>query len=422
MTSFTTTNTSEHAVKETLGKFDRERESRFPSLASLSTLNTTSYANDHNLDIKENEKYMMLYRRWNNKDNSVFQYCDGMILDKATQQVVCCGLNKMAEVTGHNKPRHIEQLKNHPFFLGTKFDQLKQSSLHDGTLIRLFYHGGEWHKSTNRAIDASKASWGNIESFGTLFDEVANSLEFDYERLNKEYCYMIVVQHPQNRIVQPVETQALVHIGTFDLKRNVEVDDDIGIPKHNIYNFATLDELINNLAQQDWKTPGFLLVNSRNERLRVENPKYVAVKQLKGMVKDETQKWKVCEGIDPLMVRLVYLMRDHKDAEYLRYFPEHTHLVHKLHDDLNKLRDDIWETYEERYILKNFGYHQEPRLYHFIRTMHMIYRDSREPITMGIVEQNLRAMAPLDTLMHALKYIDYKFTKEEFQQKFSRRL
>ena len=93
-------------------------------------------------------------------------------------------------------------------------------------------------------------------------------------------------------------------------------------------------------------------------------------------------------------------------------------LVYKLYDDLNKLRDEIWEVYEERYILKNFSFTQDSRIYHFIRTIHSIYRESREPITLGIIEQNIKAVAPLDTLMHALRYIDYKLTKEEFQEKF----
>jgi hypothetical protein len=410
MTSFdfTTTNTTEETKK---------------NLSSLTNgeVDASNYAEENNLDVKENERYMMLYRRWNNKDNSVFQYCDGLILDKETQQVVCCGLNKMAEVSGYNKPRAIEQLKQHPFFNNVKFNDLMQYSLHDGTLIRLFYHDGEWCKSTNRTIDAYQASWDQIESFGNLFDEVACSMNFSYDKLNKDYCYMIVVQHPNNRIVQPVEQASLIHIGTFNIKENLEVSDDIGLPKHQSFNFDTLESMVGHLSEQDWTFPGFLLINSRNERLRIENPKYVAVKQLKGMVKKETQKWRVCDGVNPLMVRLVYLMRDHKDSEYIRYFPEHAHLVHQLHDDLNTLRDEIWEVYEERYILKNFSYHQEPRLYHFIRTMHSIYRESREPITLGIVEQNIKAVAPLDTLMHALKYIDYKLTKEEFQEKFSRK-
>ncbi len=383
--------------------------------------NPSNYAEENNLDVKENERYMMLYRRWNNKDNAVFQYCDGLILDKETQQVVCCGLNKMAEVSGINKPREIEKLKKHSFFVDMKFEDLKQYSLHDGTLIRLFFHGGEWRKSTNRAIDAYSAAWDKIESFGDLFDEVAAELNFSYDKLNKEYCYLVVVQHPKNRIVQPVDKQSLVHIGTFSVKDNTEImGDDIGLPKHTSFRFSSLEEMLSFLSQQDWTFPGFLLINERNERLRIENPKYVAVKQLKGVVKKETQKWRVCDGINPLMVRIIYLMRDHKDVEYLRYFPEHTELVYKLHDDLNNLRDEIWNVYEERYILKNFAFEQDPRLYHFLRTMHSIYRDSREPITLGIIEQNIKAVAPLDTLMHALNYIDYKLTKEEFQEKFQR--
>ncbi len=385
---------------------------------NLNFTNASNYAEENNLDVKENEKYMMLYRRWNNKENTIFQYCDGLILDKENQQVVCYGLNKMAEVVGYNNQRCINQLKNHQFFQNVDFNNLKQYSLHDGTLIRLFYHNGEWRKSTNRAIDAYQASWGTIDSFGNLFDEVALIMNFDYDKLNKDHCYMIVVQHPKNRIVQPVSKLSLVHIGTFNIKENTEVyDDNIGIPKHQEYNYTYLEDMISYISQQDWTFPGFLLINGRNERLRIENPKYVAVKQLKGLVKKETLKWRVSSGIDPLMIRLIYLMRDHKDAEYLRYFPEHAELVYKMHDDMNNLRDNIWEIYEERYILKNFGFRQDPKLHHFIRTMHMIYRNSREPITIGIVEQNLKAVAPLDTLMYALGYIEYKLTKEEFQGK-----
>ena len=374
------------------------------------------YAKVNNLDVKDNEQYMMLYRRWNNRDNSAFRYCDGVILDKETQQVVCPGLNKMAEMCGANRQRNIKVLEDHQFFQDVSFDMLKQYSLHDGTLIRLFHHNGQWRKATNRAIDAYQASWGNVSSFGKLFDEVAEETNLDYDKLNKDYCYMIIVQHPNNRIIQPVEKSALIHIGTIDIKTNQEIEHDIGLANNNKFNFQSIQELVQYFDKPEctWTFPGFILVNNRNERIRIENPKYMEVKQLKGILRKETKRWRVREGVDPHMIRMVYLMRDHKDAEYIRYFPENAEFIYKLHDDLNKLRDDIWEVYEQRYILRNFDFPQDQRLSLFIRAVHGIYRNSQEPITIGIVEQNVRAVAPMDTLMHALGYIDYIQTKEEY--------
>lgn len=334
-----------------------------------------------------------------------FKLVDGSIADD--EKIVCPGLHKMAEISV-SADNHAE-ITNHPFFKDQTFNMIDQYTINDGTMIRLFYHNGEWKKSTNRCINADSASWGPVKSFGGLFDDAAKYYNLDYSRLNTEHCYVFVMQHPTNRIVEPVPSfPVLYHVDTMQ-SNGSRINEDIGIQKNNQIHYQTIDEMVQFLLHPDtpWVFQGFLLINSRNERLKLENPKYTRVHTIKGNVITETGAWKLKDHVHSYSFRLFQIIQAEQESEFLQYFDEFVQPMITIKEDIVHLSESVWETYKQRYIFKNTEYPQAPELKTFLNFLHYQYHTTKQAITF---KKCLTAVknCPTNKLMYTLGYTNYK--------------
>jgi hypothetical protein len=336
-----------------------------------------------------------------------FKVVDGSITD-SSGATVCPGLHKMAEFSV--SVDNINDIKNHSFFNEQNFQDIEQYIVSDGTMIRLFYHNGEWRKATNRRIDANNASWGPVKSFGALFDDAAEYNNLDYSKLNIENCYIFVLQHPVNRIVEPVSSFPILHhIDTVHVSSGVRIMEDIGIKKSNEITYQSLNEMAEFLmdAETPWMFQGFLLINSRNERLKLENPKYTHVHNVKGNIITETGAWKMNENVHAYSFRLFQIIRDGHEPEFLKYFPEFVQPMITIKEDMYHLAKLVWETYKQRYIIKNMEFPQSPELKTFLNYLHYQYHTTKESITFDKCMTVVKS-CPTSKLMHTLKYTTYK--------------
>jgi hypothetical protein len=337
-----------------------------------------------------------------------FKIVDGSISDTTTGTIVCPGLHKMAEFSVSSS--NINDIKNHSFFNSQNFQDIEQYTVSDGTMIRLFFHNGKWKKATNRRINADNASWGPVQSFGALFDDAAEYNRLDYSKLNTEHCYIFVLQHPHNRIVEPATSFPILHhIETVHSSSGVRVMDDIGIQKSTSITYQSLDEMIEFLLREDtpWMFQGFLLINSRNERLKLENPKYTHVHNIKGNIITETGSWKMNENVHAYSFRLFQIIREGQESEFLKYFPEFVQPMINIKEDMFHLAQWVWETYKQRYIFKNTEYPQSPELKTFLNYLHYQYHTTKEAITFDKCLVAVKG-CPTSKIMHTLKYTTYK--------------
>jgi len=304
----------------------------------------------------------------------------------------------------------LKTIQNHSFFRETKFSDCHQSILTDGTMIRVFWHDGEWHKATNRCIDANKASWGPVKSFGYLFDETAEYVGLDYSKLNKENSYTFIMKHPVNRIIEPVTSfPMLFHTDTIHTITGKSIIHDISIKNCPQVNYNSIDEMINHLLDPEtpWCFQGFLLTNSRNERLKLENPQYSHVFNIKGNVITETGTWKLRENIDTFSYRLFQIIQSGKESEFIQYFSEHIQTIINIKERMFKLSEHVWETYKQRFIFKNTDYHQDPEIQTFLNFLHYTYHTTHKPITQSKCLESIKK-CPTIKLMKTLDYIEYK--------------
>jgi hypothetical protein len=337
-----------------------------------------------------------------------FKIIDGNITDE-NNHLVCPGNNKMVEfsVSADNQ----ETIRNHPFFANENFNNIKKYTTNDGTMIRLFFHNGIWKKATNRRVNADTASWGPVRSFGYLFDECAEYYSLDYSKLDTECSYSFVMNHPMNRIIEPsMSFPILYHVDTVHVKSGNHLETNIGIQQTFNLTYTNLDEMFKYLLNPDipWMVQGFLLINSRNERLKLENPQYTHVHNLKGNIITETASWKMKENVHSYSFRLFQIIQEStNESEFLYYFPEHVQQVINIKENINSLSVAVWETYKQRYIFKNKEYPQDPKLQTFLNFLHYQYHTNHLPITFDKCMDAVKG-CPTSKLMHTLGFIDYK--------------
>lgn len=344
------------------------------------------------------------------KRNSVangFKIVDGEISD-STGKVVLRGLHKMAEISITQDT--LPELFNHIFFYNEPFNGIRQFVVNDGTMIRLYHTDGEWKMATNRRVDANNASFGTVDSFGRLFTETAEFCGLDYSVLNPANTYTFVMKHPENRIVEPtVNVPMLYHIETICTETGESVTHNIGIKDCIQTHYTDIHEMIAHLMNPEtpWWFQGFMLINSRGERLKMENPHYTNVHKMKGNIVSETKTWRLCEGRSSYSYRLFQIILANREEEFEYYFPEFAQEIFNIKKQIYDFAFGLWETYKHRFIFKNKEYPQAPELKTFLNNLHYQYHTTHEKNTETTCLETVMA-CPITKLMHTLGYIEYK--------------
>ncbi len=347
---------------------------------------------------KETNTFLITHTKKTPLDHFTRQ-CFGIIADMTTLHIISKAFDKMWEITGKHTEEEIHQLiASHEFF---KTDSITTEEAIDGTLIRLFYHNGQWKKATKNCMDAYKAYWNNSKSFGEMFDECAHNHNFNYDNLDISFCYSFVIQHTENRIIVPYNENRLVHLTTLDVINNDEVDYDIGIPKPRVFHFNNIHDIFYSLINAPWTFQGYVLINAEGDRLKIENPNYTYVKDLKG---NNTN----------LRMRILQLLHNRQKYEFLKYFPEHRELVQNVILDIQHLATKIHRTYIQRYVKKNIDYPQPEEYTTFLKKLDWLYHQFRKPTEYKDV-LHVTMDCPTFKLASCLGYIKTKNENEQIE-------
>jgi hypothetical protein len=95
--------------------------------------------------------------------------CNGIILEKNTNKIVCMCQNKFTDIVQHEgQVSQIEDLKRH-------YSKFRMEYCEDGTVIRLYNYNNNWYTATTRCIDATKSYWSSEKTFNDMFWEIFNT-------------------------------------------------------------------------------------------------------------------------------------------------------------------------------------------------------------------------------------------------------
>lgn len=214
----------------------------------------------------------------------------------------------------------------------------------EGTIIRLFYYNGEWQLSTHRRIDGKKSRWAG-PSFGSIFNEVWNPE--NYNLLNKDYVYILLIQHPENRIVCRISKPSVVFVGvfipkysdtpnnqesgviSFSEKDNIEryfldkITDVDFITRLNITSKQELESIVSNLDYND--TTGIIVHTKCQDKIismKFNPPGYSIARDIRGNEPN-------------LRLRFLQLRDDGNEDDLVNLFPEKKLFFDGIINDIN---------------------------------------------------------------------------------------
>ncbi len=294
----------------------------------------------------------------------------------------------------------------------------------EGTMINVFFDPkiGRWEIATKRNVGATNSffrfnsgeKYNNAKTFRTMFLEAAKKNNLVLEKLNQNYCYSFVLQHPENRIVVPFKESQLYLIAIYLInntdKNNIRVHKgDMSVIKETdfagssikfpqSYEFKDYNELIEKYASMNtsYDKLGFILYNKNTgERTKVRNPVYEEVRQLRG-------------NQPKLQFHYLSLRKEGKVGEFLKYYPESKNELSIFRDQIHLFTKTLYENYVSCYIkkekiLKDFT----PQFKGHMFILHQLYknelREQKKFITLNIVIDYVNKLET-SFLMYSLNY------------------
>jgi hypothetical protein len=220
----------------------------------------------------------------------------------------------------------------------------------DGSLIKVWCHGGVWHVSTNHTINAKSAQTNDgKETFLTVFHKAWAHTGKQFSDLNPDCTYMFELVSPQTRVVVPYAETKLYHIATRDNKTLHELHADIGIEKPKEFPLSAIEECIETAKALGKYNEGFVVVDSRWRRVKVKSPAYVAIHHLLNNISSEK--------------RLIDLIISGEDAEVVAYFPEYADMFHAMRERIDQF---IAHNEQELEAIKKANYPTQKELAEYV--------------------------------------------------------
>jgi hypothetical protein len=359
-----------------------------------------------------NQKYKVIVydkQLLNNELISTFGLCRSIIVNSTNQ------------VVSFAPPKSISSelfIQKYPF----KTENIVAQEFVEGTMINVFWDQniglyGDWEIATRNTVGATSCFYkyykNNNFTFRDMFFEAAKENNLNLNLLNRRYCYSFVLQHPNNRIVVPINKPQLYLISIYDIYQSE--DKLFVVPQHidsfKLYNWnsttikfpkkyecSDYSSLINKYSSMN--TPydilGVVLYNNETgERTKIRNPVYEQVRQLRG-------------NQSKLQYQYLCLRKEGKVSSYLKYYPENKSEFSYFRDQIHLFTNTLYNNYLSCYIKKEsplINYPEQFRTHMF--NLHQKYlnelREQKLFVSNTVVIKYVNEMHP-SLLMYCLNY------------------
>ena len=312
---------------------------------------------------------LFCYIKCSINDSDTLKKCRGVVFNG--DKLVMNGFPYTYEYSESDYDEVIKKLQD-------VFDKCSFYDSHEGSLIRMFYHGEKWYISTNRKLDANKSKWSSKESFGFYFK---TSLEYEVsvnERLrdalpegdddilvrfqslldkSKQYMFLLL-NNEQNRIVceSPVNP-TFFHVGTF-IDGVLNMDEDVYIPYPRKHEFSDFNDLFNYIQDVDIKNlQGVIVFAPNNTQYKIFNEEYNDLYKVRG--NEPSIKFRY------LQVRMN--KRYNKLLHYL--YPNFETIFQDYENIIYNIAKNIHKAYFDRFI-KNLYIKVPPEEFNVIKKCH----------------------------------------------------
>ena len=298
----------------------------------------------------------------------------------------------------------------------------------EGTMINMFYsqteRGGAWEIATKSTVGGNVVFYSpknpkdtveirDKDTFRNMFFETCAKIGFKYEELPKEFMYSFVLQHPKNRIVLPITEAKIYIIGLYSI--NNETLDVTSLstagfvekygagvilrPKQLFADNYNVEGFKKEYASMNasYNMMGVVFCNMvTGERMKVRNPTYEMVKNLKGV----DQK---------LQLQYLTLRHGGRVADYLKTYPEYKGDFTIYRNQLHGFTRSLHQNYLDCFVFKKRAFSEFPQQYKkFMSGLHKKYleelREIKGSVTFNYVVEFVNTQNPL-ALMYSLNHV-----------------
>jgi hypothetical protein len=322
--------------------------------------------------------------------------CNGLILEKETNKVVCMCLNKFNKISNINAINQMEIIEN----LKIQHPKVRMEYCEDGTVIRLYNrvtgwdtnHRNNWYTATTKCIDARKSYWSSEKTFDDMFWEIFDKSGYNVSDLNINCTYSFILLHRENRIVVNHRYNNLIYINSVhngtqeESFTNYFFNQD---PKRCIRRTKQID--INSgihYPLDDYYLPdkrGVILkffdeTNNKWSLWQYDFQQYGSVKEIRGNV--------------PLIrMRYLELLNEPEKLAILeKEYPENQMLFAMIKHCMNNLYKRVHKLYFESHVKHNITVTDTDPLFKTLRQLHGAYKKQGTIVTFEVVIQKVNSL------------------------------
>jgi hypothetical protein len=312
--------------------------------------------------------------------------CNGLILEKETNKMVCMAQNKFVNINrDSSQVNQIEDLKS-------QHSRFRMEYCEDGTVVRLYNYNGSWYTATTRCIDARKSYWSSEKTFNDMFWEIFNTSSYSIEQLDPVYTYSFILIHKENRIVVNHKFNNVIYIGRINnytkqedftnffynedprrcirRTKNIEVSSVLNYPLDDYY-----------LPDKRGVILKFLDTTNNSWKLyQYDFNHYSQIKEVRGNV--------------PLIrMRYLELIEQPDKLQLLETnYPEHKMMFTMINHCMTKLYKEVHNLYYQSHIKHSITVEETHKLYRTLKQLHGQYKKQGTIITLEEVTKKVNSL------------------------------
>lgn len=338
----------------------------------------------------------LLVSRENEHSTPLQNECNGLILEKETNKIVCMCLNKFKRIPNAiNQMETIENLKvQHP--------KVRMEYCEDGTVIRLYNRVTEcdinyrnnWYTATTKCIDARKSYWSSEKTFDDMFWEIFDKSGYNIIDLNVDCTYSFILLHSENRIVVNHLYNNLIYINSVHNQTHEEsftnhfYNED---PKRCIRRTKQVDISSGiHYPLDDYYLPdkrGIIIkffdqTNNKWSLIQADFGNYSSVKEIRG-------------NVPKIRTRYLELLNEPEKLSILENeYPENQLLFTMIKHCMNNLYKRVHKLYFESHVKHLLTVTEENPLFRTMRQLHGQFKKQGTVVTFEVVIQKVNSLNP----------------------------
>lgn len=343
-----------------------------PSTTFTDLKNTLS--GDKYLNFKEDNQLGMVYFDGINSKLNQLHTTRSLIIDKTTTPITPMATQFNTIVYNDDAVKILQSLSDDQWN-----KQVVVQPCHEGTTILVFFHNNKWYVTTRRCLDGNESVWIKNKSYRQMFEETIN---FDLNDLNKDYCYYFVLIHYLNKNLVSYKDydklyKEVVHTMTvekysFKEIKNYKINNLIKTPEEHKFN--SLDDLLNKLneiSNNDEKhhivsTEGFIVKYYTNEHnftiMKLQTNLYQQLTRLKPNNSNIHQSYLELYQKDQLREFLPFVPYQCNKLEIIKRINNGmrnmaTEILNLYHGTRKKKNPDVYSALSEQYRRVLYGLH-----------------------------------------------------------------